>query len=312
MARRPQKPKGAPIQGAALAPKMKAEAEVGAAAGNLKSRTNLLNSNNAHLGLSVPNNMDMKSFNKHFYAPGSKKMSSEVQDTAGLHNHPGFKLMVDRIKDQAQKATDRGLTDTALDFYPNEKRKVAEIGERFNSARREKGLKEYFPHQPELAGALLQGGYSQNNKEAQRMKYVEHSASTGELYPHLSTMPNAKTGKPGAIPNAIENDIHPMEAFGRAKLRDFTGSILDPHGYSGEHNGQKLGSGYTVDRHQHDTAIGRNFGITPINLSGDGGGERRYRVMQEAHKVAHQQFDPQGKLSPAQFQSLTWTGHPGA
>lgn len=312
MARRPQKPKGAPIQGAALAPKMQALAEKGAAGGNLTSRTNLLNSNNASLGLSVPNTMGMKSFNKHFMAPGQKKMSNEIQDFEGLHNHRGFQLMVARIKDQAQKATDRGLTNTALDFYPNEKRKVAEVGERFNSARREKGLKEYFPHQPELAGALLQGGYSQNNKESQRMKYVEQSAATGELVPHLSTMPNENTGKPGAIPHAIENDIHPMEAFGRAKLRDFTGSILDPNGYSGEHNGQKLGSGYTVDRHQHDTTMGRDFGDIPLTLSGDAGGERRYRVMQEAHRVAHQQFDPQGKLSPAQFQSLTWTGHPGA
>jgi hypothetical protein len=303
MARRPQKPKGAPIQGAKLAPKMQELAENGAAKGNLKSRTNLLNSNNAHLGLSVPNTMSMKSFDKHFVVPGQKKKSNEIQDTEGLHNHPGFKLMVDRIKDQAQKATDRGLTDTALSFYPNEKRQVADVGERFNSARREKGLKEYFPHQPELAGALLQGGYSQNNTEHNRNRMIEKSATTGEIQPHLSTK---------MINNAIETDTHPMEAFGRAKLRDFTGSILDPHGYSGEHNGQKLGSGYTVDRHQHDTAIGRDFGITPINLNGDAGGERRYRVMQEAHRVAHQQFDPQGKLSPAQFQSLTWTGHPGA
>jgi hypothetical protein len=215
--------------------------------------------------------------------------------------------MVSNVIDEYNKiSANPEKTKAALDFYPNERRQVESVGQRFNEARAQKGLQTYFSDKPELAGALLQGAYSQNNSEANRKAMVEKSAQTGELQPHLSTKPHAN-GDPGLIPNAIEKGIHPMEALGTKKLRDFTGSILGPETYDGTHNGVKLGTGHTVDRHEHDTIVGRNFGNIPLDLSGSGVSHRRYRVMQAAISEANARVNP--TLAAPQFQSMTWTGH---
>lgn len=247
--------------------------------------------------------------NAFFVHPETGKMMPEVQDMEGLRNHPGFRLMVQRNIEEYKRVTSNPQrAAAALDFYPNEQRNLADTGRRFNEARARTGEKQYFPDQPELAGALLRGGYSQNNSEQNRLRMVEKSAETGELQPHLSTRPSGKM--PGKIPHAIENDIHPLDVYGTKKLYDFTGSMLAPDTWDGTHSGVRRGLGYTVDRHQHDTAVGRDFGNIPLALSG---GEqsvehRRYRVMQAALADANALAAPH--LSPAQFQSSTWSGHP--
>ena len=254
--------------------------------------------------------LQAEGFNSFFKHPTTGKLMPEIQDMDGLRKHPGFELMVQRnIAEYHKVSADPVRAKAADDFYPNEKRQVAEVGRRFNEARAAKGMKTYFPEKPELAGALLQGGYSQNNDEANRARLVEKTAATGELQPHLSTVPNLRTGHPGLIPHAIENDVHPLDAFGTKKLRDFTGSILHPESWSGSHNGVTMGSGYTIDRHQHDTAMGRDFGNLPLSLSGSEASpdHRRYRIMQAALQEAHVRTNP--NLSPSQFQSRTWTGH---
>jgi hypothetical protein len=251
--------------------------------------------------------LNKQGFNKFFMHPATGELHDEIQNMDGLRQHPGFQNMVSKFVDQYHKtASDPAKAKAALDFYPNEQRQVRDVGERFNAARAKKGMSQYFPGKPELAGALLQGGYSQNNTEANRKKMVEKSASTGELQPHLSTQPD-KFGKPGQVTRAIEQNIHPMEAFGTKKLRDFTGSILGPETYNGTHGGVQLGTGHTVDRHEHDTAVGRDFGNIPLKLSSGGADHRRYRVIQAAMAEAHARVNP--KLAVPQFQSMTWTGH---
>jgi len=239
-------------------------------------------------------------FNKFFAHPETGHLQDEIQDMEGLRQHPGFQVMVNRFVREHDRTIAAGKSATALDFYPNERRKVAEIGTRFNQARAAKGLKQYFPDQPELAGALLQGGYSQNNKEHNRNLMVERSAETGEVLPHLSS---------DMINHAIEHDLHPLDTrvFGTKKLRDFTGSILNPNDYAGGHEGVQLGTGHTVDRHEHDTAMGRNFGNIPLKIGAGGAEHRRYRVIQAALAEANKRANP--ALAPAQFQSMTWTAH---
>lgn len=251
--------------------------------------------------------LQTEGLNKFFIHPVTGKMQNEIQDMDGLRQHPGFQQMVGRFIDEYHKiAADPEKTAAALSFYPKEQDQVREVGRRFNEARAAKGMKTYFPEQPELAGALLQGGYSQNNTEANRKAMVEKSAATGELQPHLSTQPT-QHGELGQIPKAIENNTHPLDAFGTKKLRDFTGSILDPEGWAGEHDGVRQGTGHTIDRHEHDTAMGRDFGNIPLELSSGGVHHRRYRVIQAALAEAHARTNP--SLAPAQFQSMTWTGH---
>jgi hypothetical protein len=237
-------------------------------------------------------------FNKFFAHPETGHLEDEIQDMDGLRQHPGFQLMVNNVIHEYHKTVARGKEAAALDFYPNENRRIKDVGSRFNEARETKGLQQYYPEKPELAGALLQGGYSQNNTEDRRNKMVEESAATGEVGKHLSTKD---------INDAIESGTHPLEAFGRKKLRDFTGSILDPHGWNGTHNGVQLGTGHTVDRHVHDTLMGRDFGNIPLKIAGKEQEHRRYRVLQAAVAEANRRLNP--TLAPAQFQSMGWSAH---
>jgi hypothetical protein len=251
-----------------------------------------------NLTVKADSSLRKEGFNQFFVHPETGELTEHIHDMEGLRQHPGFQLMVDRFIDEHHRIMNSDKKEAALDFYPNEKRQLADTGARFNANRRAKGLKEYHPDQPELAGALLRGGYSQSNSERNRDLLSERSANTGEIQNWVS---RAK------MENAIENDTHPLEAFGDVKLRDFTGSSIDPEGWNGEHAGVKIGTGHTIDRHQHDSAVNRDFGNIDLKLSKAGDDKRRYRVMQAALAEANARVAPH--LSPAQFQSSTWTGH---
>ena len=259
-------------------------------------------SNEFFIGSGTPKPMEMDSFNEYFKAEGEKKLRKEPVNYQALMEHPGVKLIGERVAESADRARKLGLEEKAFDFYPNELRKMKDIGQRFNSARQEKGLKTYFPHTPEVAGALLLGGYSQRNAEHIRKLMVEKSASTGILVPHINTE---------RMNNMIENDIHPLKEWS-LKLRDFIGSSINPNTWHGEHDGEHLGLGYTIDRHQHDIAMHRKFGESNRGISSGDSGARRYRVMQAGHEVGHNLYDPNRNLSIPQFQSLSWGGIRGS
>jgi hypothetical protein len=253
------------------------------------------------LGEPTPQKLDMKSFTPYFKQEGEKTLRPEPIDLEELKHHSGVKLMGERIAETAEKARRMGLEEKAFDFYPNEKRQMEGIGTRFNRARSEKGLKPYFSDQPELAGALLQGGYSQRTHENVRKSMVERSAQSGLVLPHVAQR---------RMQHAIDNDVHPVNLFG-LKLRDFMGSSIDPTGWTGEFQGEKRGTGHTIDRHQHDAAMNQKFGELDRGISSSVSNERRYRTMQAAHDVGHDLYDPKRKLSPAQFQALSWGGWRG-
>jgi hypothetical protein len=251
-------------------------------------------------GSPEPQKLDMKSFTPYFKKV-DKKLSPEPINMEELKQHSGVKLMGERIAETAEKARKMGFEEKAFNFYPNEKRQMESIGTRFNTARKEKGLKSYFPDKPELAGALLQGGYSQRTHESVRKSLIEKSAQSGLVLPHVAQR---------RMQYAINNDVHPINLFG-LKLRDFTGSSIDPIGWKGEFQGEKRGTGHTIDRHQHDAAMNQKFGNKNRGISSSVSNERRYRTIQAAHDVGHDLYDPQRKLSPAQFQALSWGGWRG-
>jgi hypothetical protein len=252
-------------------------------------------------GEPAPQKLDMTSFTPYFKKEGEKTLRPEPVNIDELKQHKGVRLMGERIAETAEKARKMGLEEKAFDFYPNEKRKMEDVGTRFNNARKEKGLKPYFPEKPELAGALIQAGYSQRSTEKLRKTFIEKSAQTGLIVPHVAQR---------RMEHAIANDVHPINLFG-LKLRDFTGSSVDPTGWTGEFQGEKRGTGHTIDRHQHDAAMNKKFGETDRGISSSVTNERRYRTMQAAHDVGHDLYDPQRKLSPAQFQALSWGGWRG-
>jgi hypothetical protein len=248
-----------------------------------------------------PQKLDMKAFTPYFKQEGEKTLRNEPINLEELKQHSGVKLMGERIAETAEKARKMGLEEKAFDFYPNEKRQMEGVGTRFNNARNAAGLKPYFSDKPELAGALLQAGYSQRSLEKVRKAMVEKSANTGLILPHVAQR---------RMQHAVDNDIHPINLFG-LKLRDFTGSSIDPKGWHGEFEGEKRGTGHTIDRHQYDAAMNQKFGETDRGISGSPTNERRYRTMQAAHDLAHDMYDPSRKLSPSQFQALSWGGWRG-
>jgi hypothetical protein len=148
-------------------------------------------------------------------------------------------------------------------------------------------------------GLLLASGYSQNSSEARREGLIKHSMETGEIAKHLSTP---------VLQRAVDNNTHPALVYGSPKLRDFAGSISEPETWTG--GGQGLG--YTIDRHQHDAAMGQKFGDDSRAISSGDTAIRRYRTLQAAHHLAHQFYDPSQNLSRPQFQALSWVGWRGA
>ena len=308
------------IKGKGLTPAVAKQVAETAAQGNKTYQTHLINHKYSDLGLSTPSAMDMgkasgknkTGFNKHFEDPNTGKLTSEVQDLEGLRKNPGFRMMSDRLLDAAETNVAKGNTAKALSFYPEESKNLENVGKQFNQNREAAGKQTYFPEEPRLAGAAISAGYSKGNSERNRQSMIKKAASTGEL-PKWNNVDTE-------LESAIQNKVHPTNIWNE-KLRDFTGSLLHPTTWTGEHDGVKMGTGHTVDRHQHDTAIGRDFGdLVSPGLSGKGtGGERRYRLMQAAHQDAQERFNAKhgnnpeiGKLSPAQFQSLSWTGHESA
>lgn len=250
----------------------------------------------------MPKPLELGQFKEHFLTPGQKAQSDEPVDTEGLKNHRTVRLMAERVAGAADKAERMGLKEEGMNFYPNEESRALDIGTRFNAARAQNGMKLYLPHNHSLAGHLLLGGYSQNNTEANRNAMAEKSAQTGLVLPHLSTP---------KIEHAIANGIHPLDVFANRKLHDFVGSSLNPETWKGEWGGVKRGSGYVIDRWQHDIAMGEPFGVAGRGMTSGGTGNRRYRVMQAAHEVAHDWYDPAHKLSVPQFQAVSWGGGRG-
>jgi len=253
--------------------------------------------------LDTPKPFDMSSLKSFYVEPGSKKMTTSPVDIEGLKKHQSIRSIAERVAENADKAERNGMLEEAIDFYPNENRQQVNIGKQFNFHRAKAGLKTYHEDKPELAGALLLGAYSQNTNENNRAALVSRSAQTGIVQQHLST---------GHIERAIASGAHPLEVLGRNKLRDFTGSALHPNTWEGEHNGEKLGLGYTIDRHQNDMGLGVKFGNSNRGLSSGDSGERRYRAFQAGHELAHEMYDPNKTLSRPAFQALSWGGWRGS
>jgi len=251
------------------------------------------------VGQPTPQVLPMDTFKPFFQVLGERKMSTEITDLPGLQAHRSVRHMAERIAETAATAERKGLVGEALQWYPNEQERNSSIGTAFNAARAKKGLPLYHPEHPELAGLLLASGYSQNSSEARREGLIKHSMETGEIAKHLSTP---------VLQRAVDNNTHPALVYGSPKLRDFAGSISEPETWTG--GGQGLG--YTIDRHQHDAAMGQKFGDDSRAISSGDTAIRRYRTLQAAHHLAHQFYDPSQNLSRPQFQALSWVGWRGA
>jgi hypothetical protein len=251
------------------------------------------------VGEPAPQVLPVKTFAPYFKPEGEKKLSTEIQDLPGLQTHRAVRHMAERVAETAATAERRGQVGEALQWYPNERERNASIGISFNAARAKKGLSLYHPEHPELAGLLLASGYSQNSSEKRREQLIQKTMATGEIQNHLSTR---------ILQHAIDNNIHPADVYDSPKLRDFAGSISEPETWTG--GGRGLG--YTIDRHQHDAAMGQKFGDDSRAISSGDSAVRRYRTLQAAHNLAHQWFDPAQKLSRPQFQALSWVGWRGA
>lgn len=194
------------------------------------------------------------------------------------------------------------------DYYPKENRRLTHIGEQFNEVRAKRGLQTYSEEDPAVAGLLLAGAFSQNNKEANRERLISQTIKTGDVARHLGTR---------TINSAIETGTHAMDVFANMgkghglKLYDYSGSIYHPGQWSGEWRGVNRGPGYTIDRHQHDAVMGQPMGDFKRPLSSDDVNIRRYRAFQAAHLLA--QHGPGGTEelyghgdSPDTFQAITW------
>lgn len=244
--------------------------------------------------------LDTAPFKESFIRPGERTMSSEP-DYDRLLTEEKFqqhlRAPAENIATHFERAKSMGLFDEGLNYYPREHAGLVDIGSAFNARRNERGFKPYFEHDPALAGALLSSQYSQNTNEEQRKRLIARSVETGEAQPHLAT----KT-----INRAIDEDIHPLLATSRLKLRDYTGSQLFPHTWDGTFNGSRLGRGYTIDRHQHDIMMDQAFGGKSRGISGGDTGERRYRIFQAAHEMAQGLVDPHFRLSRPAFQAVPW------
>lgn len=255
--------------------------------------------------------LDVAPFKGAFTVPGQKAMTTEPdfqQLTRGeLSHHHLLQQSAERVAGAFEAAHRKGLVERGMRYYDDENARLAEIGSAFNDRRRATGRQTYFEDDPHLAGALLSGAYSANNTEVGRNRLIRNSMATGDVGAHLST---------GKIEAAIRGDsegrqAHPLDVLGDLKLRDYTGSQLHPDTWDGTHNGRRLGLGYTIDRHQHDIVMGRQFGDHDRGISGGATGARRYRIMQAGHAIAHDWVDPSRLLSPARFQAITWGGHRG-
>jgi hypothetical protein len=251
------------------------------------------------VGQPKPEPLSLKPFSEAFRPEGAKKLGTEIVDLPALQSHRAIRHMADRIAETAATTERKGLMGEALQWYPNERQRNAAVGIAFNNSRAQKGLPLYHPEEPHLAGQLLASGYSQNNNEPNREKLIQKSMATGEIQNHLSTP---------VLKNAIEKGLHPEEVFQGPKLHDFLGSIAHPETWEG--GGQGLG--YTIDRHQHDAAMGQKFGNAGRSIASGPSDVRRYRVLQAAHHLAHQFYDPSQNLSRPQFQAASWIGWRGA
>lgn len=193
-------------------------------------------------------------------------------------------------------------------YYPRERARLGHIGEQFNQVRSQRGMPTYFEDEPEVAGLLLAGSFSQNNSEQGRERLLHQAATTGSVAGHLSTK---------HINQAIDTGTHAMDVFASMgggqglKLYDYSGSIYHPGAWQGQWRGVQRGVGYTIDRHQHDAVMGERFGDTKRPLSSSPVNARRYRTFQAAHLLAHMGPGGTEELyghgdSPDTFQALTW------
>jgi hypothetical protein len=242
----------------------------------------------------------MTEFNEAFRPASGGALSTEVQDMQSLLDNRRIRLMAERSAETADFAIKNGYEQDAINFYPNEQAKALGIGIRFNTARLEKGLPLYLPHDHSLAGHLLQGGYSQRTLESARNTLVQKSADSGLILHHVAAK---------AMQHAIDNQIHPLDLFHNGKLYDFVGSSMHPQTWDGTWQGVRRGLAYTQDRHQTDLHMGKQFADLSRGLGTTSTGLRRYRVHQVADLLGHQMFG-QTHSAPV-FQALGWAGWRG-
>jgi hypothetical protein len=252
-----------------------------------------INSKYADIGLSAPRPLTMGNsekknspatgFNQYFIHPETRKLTDEVVDHEGLKQNPGFQLMVKRFVNQANKVAGTPSEKPAVEYYQEHHEIANNVGQQ---------LKEYhpdYPHSPLELGATAASAYSQRNSEKNRLQQLGRLAETGEFPRHLLIHET--------LPASIKAGKTSREALGPLKLGDYAQSMIEP---------QTRAPIYTVDRHVHDLAMGRDYGEAPIGLSSS----RRYKVIQAAAEAAHEQVDPgKKKYSSPEFQSLIWTGH---
>ena len=212
---------------------------------------------------------------------------------------------LNRMYDEAVRNPE--MLEQGRTYYPRENRRLSHIGEQFNEIRSKRGMQTYFEDEPEVAGLLLAGGFSQNNTEKNRENLIRKTLATGDVAGHLSTKTTNR---------AIETGTHAMDVFANQaggeglKLYDYSGSIYHPGNWRGEWRGVQRGTGHTVDRHQHDIVMGEKYGDNERNIAGKSN-IRRYRTFQAAHALA--QYGPGGTEerygrgdSPDTFQAITW------
>lgn len=263
--------------------------------------------------LYVPEALSTKSFSSAFpktINPSTgKEVTSNTPDWDKAFRIPEVQRGAENLKRMYSEAVrNPEMLEQGRSYYPRENRRLAQIGEQFNAIRSQRGMQTYFDDEPEVAGLLLAGGFSQNNSEKNRENLIRKTLATGEVAGHLSTKTTNK---------AIETGTHAMDVFANQaggeglKLYDYSGSIYHPGNWSGEWRGVKRGTGHTVDRHQHDIFMGEKYGEKGKRDISGASNARRYRTFQAGHLLA--QYGPGGTEemyghgdSPDTFQAITW------
>jgi hypothetical protein len=273
-------------------------------------------------GLIVPDNMGLSyapqalstesfasAFPKEVNPRTGRKITSNTPDWDAAFRIPEVRRGAENlVRMYGEAVRTPELFQQGRSYYTHERQRLGHIGEQFNEIRSKRGMQTYFENEPEVAGLLLAGSFSQNNTEAGRERLIAKTISTGDIAGHLSTK---------AINKTIETGTHAMDAFANMgggegmKLYDYSGSIYHPGSWTGEWRGIRRGPGYTIDRHQHDIVMNQKFGEhTDRKISGPSNA-RRYRTFQAAHLLAH--LGPGGTEelyghgdSPDTFQAITW------
>lgn len=227
-----------------------------------------------------------------------------------LQSHPRIQQMAEHIKAAYQASlNNKTMYTEGRTFYNKQNKEMAELGERFNETRAQRGMPTYFENDPAVAGIAL--------------SHLYRHAGARLADPALAK--TLKTGEVGrtrafrtheAMANAIEQGVHPLDILAQqqgghgGEDYDIAGATLNQNKWKGSWGGVQRGIGYPITSSQHDMARGAVY-ETDRGIKGNSPtAARRYMAFQGAHLLA--QHGPGGIVEttgtndpPARFQAIT-------